>query len=56
MDKNTRRLRAGTYDNEKMNLKKLILIDDNLEDVSDSEDENKNENNPNDDEDYESEE
>ena len=51
MDKNKRRLRAGTYDNEKMHLKKLVLIDDNLEDVSDSEDENQKENNPNDDED-----
>ena len=50
MDKNKRRLRAGTLDNDKMNLKKLVLIDDNLDDVIDSDDENKTEENPNNDE------
>ena len=42
VDKNKRRLRAGRYNNDKLNLKKLILIEDNLDDVSDSDEEEKN--------------
>ena len=49
--KNKRRLRAGRYDNDKINLKKIILIEDNLNDVSDSDEENKSEDSQNDDED-----
>ena len=41
-DKNKRRLRAGKYDNDKLYLKKLVLIDEDLNDVSDSDDEDNN--------------
>ena len=40
IDKNKKKLRAGKKDN--LNMKKLILIDENYNDVSDSEDENNN--------------
>ena len=39
VDKSKKRIRAGRYDNDKLNMKKLILIDDNLDDVSDSDEE-----------------
>ena len=39
IEKNTKRLRAARYDNDKLNMKKLILIDDKLDDVIDSDDE-----------------
>ena len=55
IDKNTRRLRAGKYDNDKLNLKKLVLIDDKLDDVSDS-DEEKDDNKSDNDEDSDEEE
>ena len=42
IDKNKRRLRAGRYDNDKLNMKKLVLIDEKYDDVSDSDDENDN--------------
>ena len=41
-DKNKRRLRAGKYDNDKLNLKKLALIDEELDNVSDSDEEDNN--------------
>ena len=41
-DKNKKRIRAGKYDNDKLNMKKLILIEDNFDDVSDSDEEKDN--------------
>ena len=40
INKNNRRLRAGRYETDKLYLKKLILIDEKLDDVIDSDDEN----------------
>ena len=40
INKNKKRLRAGKYNNDNLNMKKLVLIDENYNDVSDSEDEN----------------
>ena len=56
VEKNTRRLRAGKYDNDKLYLNKLILIDENLDDASDSEEEKDDNNKSKSEEDSENEE
>jgi hypothetical protein len=45
INKNKGRLRAAKYDNDKLNMKNYILIDDDLSDVSDSDEENENDEN-----------